>query len=238
MNPYLRSQSVDRTGFLPLCFTFMAIALALSGVVAYLFGTHTELTELLYRVNEKHKTVLTLTGWVVLLAPLPLVFALGYALKNSALSVMFALFLLFSILMGMSLSSVFLTYTNASIGATFFIAAGMFISTAGFGYITKTDLSKIGNLAGMALWGLILAGIVNIFLRNTMFDFIISGVGVLVFTVLTAYDVKKLKELTDDVDTLDDDSRTKVALMGAVTLYLDFVNMFLYLLRFFGNKKD
>ena len=94
MNPYLRTQSVDRTGFLPLCFTFMAIALALSGVVAYLFGTHTELTELLYRVNEKQKTVFTVTGWVVLLSLLALIFVLGYAVKHWAMPAVFALFLL------------------------------------------------------------------------------------------------------------------------------------------------
>ncbi|HEY9544015.1 Bax inhibitor-1/YccA family protein, partial [Prevotella sp.] len=146
-------------------------------------------------------------------------------------------FLLYSVLNGVTMSIIFLAFTASSIATTFYITAGTFGAMALYGYVTKTDLSKFGSLLRMALLGLIIALVVNIFLRNSMFDMIISGIGVLIFTGLTAYDSQKIKEalaMSED----GGEATQKIALMGALTLYLDFINLFIYLLRFFGKGND
>ena len=145
------------------------------------------------------------------------------------------LFTIYSILNGVTLSSIFIVYTMTSVAATFFITAGMFGAMALWGYFTKKDLSKWGSIFFMLLIGLILATVVNLFLRSDAMGFIISIVGVIIFTGLTAFDVNKIKQMLAQTQEEGDVVR-KVALMGALTLYLDFINLFLYLLRFFGRR--
>ena len=132
---------------------------------------------------------------------------------------------------------IFLIYTMTSIATTFFVTAGTFGVMALYGYVTKKDLSRIGNICIMALIGLIIATVVNIFLKNTMMDLIISGIGILLFVGLTAYDSQKIKQLLTADDIEVNETTQKIALLGSITLYLDFINLFLYLLRFLGDRK-
>ena len=135
------------------------------------------------------------------------------------------------------MSIIFLAFTASSIATTFYITAGTFGVMAVYGYVTKTDLSKWGNILRMALLGLIVALVVNIFLHNSMLDLIISGIGVILFTGLTAYDSQKIKTALA-LQEYPDENAQKIALIGALNLYLDFINLFLYLLRFFGRSNN
>ena len=143
-------------------------------------------------------------------------------------------YVIYSILMGISLSFIFMTYTTASIFKTFIISAGMFGTMAVVGYTTKTDLTKFGSFLFMALIGIIIATLVNFFMHSARLDYIISILGVLIFTGLTAFDVQKIKQIGDS-GINDGDIMAKITIQAALTLYLDFLNLFLYLLRFFGN---
>lgn len=145
-------------------------------------------------------------------------------------------FLLYSFTSGLTLSVIFLAYTAESINTTFFITAGMFGVISLYGYATKADLSRTGQIAFMGLIGLIIASIVNMFMNNPQVDYIISIVGVLIFTALTAYDTQKIKQFALGVEQ-GSEQESKAAIIGALTLYLDFINLFLYLLRFFGKRK-
>ena len=153
-----------------------------------------------------------------------------------AASTMVLIFVLFSMLMGASLSFIFLMYELGSIAKTFVITAGMFGTMAVVGYTTKTDLTKFGSLMFMGLIGIVIASVVNMFMQSSTMDYIISFIGVLVFTGLTAYDVQKLKRIGSQI-VENNESVRKITIMGALTLYLDFINLFLFLLRFFGNRK-
>ena len=151
-------------------------------------------------------------------------------------STMALLYVVFSILMGMSLSFVFLAYTSASIATTFLVTAGMFGFMAILGYTTKTDLTKFGSIMIMGVVGLFIAMLVNMFMHSNGMNYIISFIGVLIFTGLTAYDVQKLKRIGAGMVEGAEGTR-KMTIMGALTLYLDFINLFLFLLRFFGNRQ-
>lgn len=148
---------------------------------------------------------------------------------------MLTIFVIYSVLMGMSLSFIFLAYTASTIYTTFFITAGTFGLMAFLGYTTSTDLTKMGSILYMALIGLVLAMVVNWFMNSAAMDYVISGIGVLIFTGLTAYDMQKIKHMGMVTDSKSEEG-TKLALMGALNLYLDFVNLFLFLLRFLGNR--
>jgi FtsH-binding integral membrane protein len=151
-------------------------------------------------------------------------------------STMVLVFVLYSVLMGASLSFIFLAFTGASIAKTFVITSTMFGVMAVVGYTTKTDLSRFGSIMFMGLIGIIIASLVNMFMRSDTMDYIISFIGVLVFTGLTAYDVQKLKRIGAGAGVENETSR-KLTIMGALTLYLDFINLFLFLLRFFGDRR-
>jgi len=179
---------------------------------------------------------MNMTGWIVMLAPLGLVLWMSAGFQRMSASTMVLVFITFSVLMGISMSFIFLTYTGASIAKTFLITSGMFGTMAIVGYTTKTDLSKFGSIMYMGLIGIIIASVVNMFMGSSTLDYIISIGGVLVFTGLTAYDVQKLKRIGSQINTEDETSR-KMTIMGALTLYLDFINLFLFLLRLFGNRK-
>lgn len=217
--------------FLSGVFMWMFLALAITAATSWLFATTPELIGLL--ITE---TGMSFLGWVVMLAPLGLVILLSAGVNRMAASTMVLVFVVFSILMGASLSFIFLVYELGSIAKTFVITAGMFGTMSVVGYTTKTDLTKFGSLMFMGLIGIIIASVVNIFMQSSAMDYVISFIGVLVFTGLTAYDVQKLKRMGSQV-TENSESVRKMTIMGALTLYLDFINLFLFLLRFFGNRK-
>jgi len=166
-----------------------------------------------------------------------LVVCLGAFLPRMNYSTAVALFLVYAASLGIVLSSVLIVYQISSVYLTFGITAGMFGGMALYGYLTKADLTSLGSLAGMALWGLILGFLLNMYFQNQMVDYLLSGVGVIIFTGLVAFDTQKIKQLGMQM-VAHDDSMKKIAIMGALTLYLDFVNLFLMLLRFFGKQKD
>jgi FtsH-binding integral membrane protein len=180
---------------------------------------------------------MSVMGWIIMLAPLGLVLWMSAGFQRMSASAMLIIFVLFSVLLGASLSSIFLIYTSASIVKTFLITSGMFGVMAVVGYTTKTDLTKFGSIMFMGLIGLIIASVVNIFMKSGTLDYIISFIGVLVFTGLTAYDVQKLKRIGSTA-VQEDETTRKLTIMGALTLYLDFINLFLFLLRFFGNRNN
>ena len=173
--------------------------------------------------------------WVVALSPLAIVLVLSFGINRLSVSAAQAIFWGFSALMGLSLSSIFLVYTDASIAKVFFITAATFGTMSLYGYTTKRDLTSIGNFLIMGLFGLIIASLVNIFLQSSMLEFAISAVGVLVFVGLTAYDTQKIKESYSE--SFGQDVLAKGAIMGALNLYLDFINLFMMLLRLFGNRE-
>lgn len=220
------------SAFISQVFTFMAGALAVTGVTAYLFGTSAELISLL--VSE---TGMTGLGWVVMFAPLAFVFLMGAMMQRLSATMMTVAFAAYSILMGMSLSFIFLIYSQAAISTTFFITAGTFGVMAFVGYTTKTDLTSFGRLLMMALIGIIIASLVNFFLKSSGMDYIISILGVLIFTGLTAYDTQKLKQIGGQIGTGTQEA-TKMAVWGALSLYLDFINLFMFLLRLFGGRSN
>ena len=210
-------------------YVWMALALALTGLTAYGIAGNTNLA-------------FTLIGnralfWGIAIAEFALVMFLTARIRKMSLTTATLSFLLYSVLNGVTMSIIFLAFTAASIATTFYITAGTFGIMAFYGYVTKADLSKLGSILRMALLGLIVALVVNIFMRNSMFDLVISAVGVLIFTGLTAYDSQKIKTALA-MQEHPDETAQKVALLGALTLYLDFINLFIYLLRFFGRSNN
>jgi uncharacterized protein len=173
--------------------------------------------------------------WVVALSPLAIVLVLSFGINRLSVPAAQAIFWGFSALMGLSLSSIFLVYTDASIAKVFFITAATFGAMSLYGYTTKRDLTSIGNFLIMGLIGLIIASIVNIFMQSSMLEFAISVIGVLIFVGLTAYDTQKIKESYSA--SFGADVLAKGAIMGALNLYLDFINLFMMLLRLFGNRE-
>jgi len=173
--------------------------------------------------------------WIVMLAPLGVVFYMSFGIKKMSAAKAQGTFWVFAALMGASLSSIFLVYTGASITRVFFITAGTFGAMSIYGYTTKRDLTKLGSFLMMGLIGIIIASIVNIFMKSTMMYFVISILGVLIFVGLTAYDTQKIKNMYLASDT--GEIMGKKAVMGALTLYLDFINLFIMLLRLFGQRR-
>ena len=172
--------------------------------------------------------------WIVMLAPLGVVLYMSFGIRKMSVAKAQGTFWIFAALMGASLSSIFLVYTGASITRVFFITAGTFGAMSIYGYTTKRDLTRLGSFLMMGLIGIIIASIVNIFMKSSMIYFVISIIGVLVFVGLTAYDTQKIKNMYLVSDT--GEVMGKKAVMGALTLYLDFINLFLMLLRLFGQR--
>ena len=211
-------------------YVWMALALVVSGLTAYYVAGSEQMLMAIFG-NQ-------ITFWVLAIAELGLVIGLTAALKKLSFPLGACMFLLFSILNGVTLSAIFVVYTMSSIATTFFVTAGTFAAMAFIGYTTKKDLTKIGGILLMALIGLIIASVVNIFLKNSMMDIVISAIGVLIFVGLTAYDAQKIKEMMLDCGTEVNDFTQKLAVFGALSLYLDFINLFLYLLRFLGKQRS
>lgn len=220
--------------FITNVFAYMCGALAISALIAYYFAFSQNLMN--YLINfETGKT--TALGYIVIFAPFAFVMLMSFSFNKLSSFALLLIFLLYSSIMGISMSFIFLAYTTASIFKTFAITSATFGTMALVGYTTKTDLSKFGSILFMALIGIIIASVVNFFLESGSLDFIISILGVLIFTGLTAYDVQKLKKIASQLGTSIEVSN-KFAIMGALTLYLDFINLFLFLLRFLGNRRN
>lgn len=219
--------------FIANVFAWMGIAMAITAFTAYYFASN---ENLIFSLINAETGGFTILGWIVMLSPLGFVFAMSMGFQKFSSGTLILLFGVFSILMGASLSFLLLIYTSASIFKTFIVTAGMFGVMSFIGYTTKTDLTKFGSIMYMGLIGIIIASLVNMFLQSGTFDYIISFIGVLVFTGLTAYDVQKLKRIGAGVQYGSEPAK-KLVIMGALSLYLDFINLFLFLLRFLGDRK-
>jgi FtsH-binding integral membrane protein len=218
--------------FVTNVFGYMALALALSGVLAYWFA-HSGLIENLFSPTGG----MSILGYAVMFAPLGFVLVMSFAFNRLSYGALTAIFLSYAAINGISLSTIFLVYSGAAIAKTFFITAGLFAAMAAIGYTTKTDLTKMGSILIMALIGLVIASLVNMFMHSERMDYIISCIGVLIFTGLIAYDTQKIKRIGAGVE-YGTATAGKLAIMGALSLYLDFINLFLFLLRIFGRSRD
>jgi hypothetical protein len=218
--------------FMTNVFSWMFIALGITALTAYLFASSDSLLSLMYS-----ETGLSILGWAVMIAPFALVMFMSFRFQRLSRLNLSLLFLVYSVLMGMSLSFVLLVYTQSSVFSTFIVTSGTFGLMALVGYTTNTDLTKFGSILYMALIGIILASVVNFLMHSGTLEYIISIAGVLIFTGLTAYDVQKLKRIGMATGEYAGEAKDKLAIMGALTLYLDFINLFLFLLRFLGNRK-
>ena len=207
-------------------YTWMTLALLITGVTA--FGVASSPT--LFMSLSKMM-------WGLIIAELALVFILSGAINRLSLGTATLMFIGYSVLNGAMLSSIFLVYEPMVIAKVFFITAGTFGAMAVYGYTTKKDLTSMGKILFMALIGLIIATVVNMFLKSPGFDYILSYIGVAIFIGLTAWDSQKIKEMLQTQYDMSEGAQ-KLALLGALTLYLDFINLFLYLLRIFGNNRD
>lgn len=210
-------------------YVWMTLALIITGFVSMYVAQSYQLVSFIF--GNK------LALWGMLIAELAVVFYLSARINSISFTKATVMFIIYSILNGATLASIFLVYTMSSIASTFFVAAGTFGVMALYGYVTKSDLTRIGNICLMALIGLIIATLVSMFWQNSMLQMIITYVGVILFVGLTAYDSQKIKRLltADGIEVTEETQ--KIALLGALTLYLDFINLFLYLLRLLGDRK-
>jgi hypothetical protein len=208
-------------------YNYMGLALVLTGVVAYIVGTTPALFVPIMTSPLK---------WLVMLAPLGFVMFFSLRIEKMSLGSAQLAFWAFAALMGLSLSTVFVVFTGSSIARVFFITAAAFGSLSLYGYTTKRDLSAWGSFLFMGLVGIIIASLVNIFLQSSAVQFAVSVIGLLVFAGLTAYDTQRIKEMYYELDNSDVMGRK--AIMGALSLYLDFINMFMSLLHFFGGSQE
>lgn len=210
-------------------YLWMSMALVITGLSALVVADSPALLSAIF--NNRF------VFYILLFGELGLVWYMSARIHSMSFTAATSLFIFYSVLNGVTLSVIFLLYTLSSIASTFFIAAGTFAVMCLFGYLTKKDLSSIGNLCFMALIGLIIATVVNIFWQNETFYWIVSYAGVLIFVGLTAYDTQKIKRMLLSEGTEVNETTRKIALLGALNLYLDFINLFLYLLRILGNRK-
>lgn len=210
-------------------YVWMTLALVLTGITAYGVASSPSLMMTIFQTPA--------IMWGLIIAELAIVIAISAAINRLSLTTATLLFVLYSVLNGATFSLIFAVYTMSSIANVFFITAGTFGVMAAYGYFTKRDLSSWGKLLLMALIGLIIATLVNVFLvKSSGFDLILSYAGVLIFVGLTAYDTQKIKQMLA-MQTDMGEGAQKVALLGALSLYLDFINLFLYLLRIFGRRE-
>jgi FtsH-binding integral membrane protein len=210
-------------------YAWMCVALAITAATAYYVASSPAI------VNAIFNNSLVLIG--LFIGQLALVIVITALLNRMSFAMAAVLFLVYAATLGITLSSIFLVYTYTSIFATFLVTSGMFGAMAIYGYFTKADLSAMGSYLLMALIGLIIGGLVNMYFKNETFQYLISAAGVLLFTLLTAYDVQKIKRMSQEM-LGDQETMAKVSIYGALILYLDFVNLFLYLLQFMGRRKE
>jgi len=227
MDSYIAEKiEVSQTLLIRKVYVWMCAALLITAVTAYRVSNSEELLKLIFSSK--------MSFFGLIIAQFAIVWFLSARIKTLTFSTATILFALYSVLMGVTMSCIFLAYTQSSIASTFFITAGTFAVMSIYGFTTKRDLTSIGGLLIMALVGLIIASIVNYFLKSSMFDLIISCIGVLIFVGLTAYDTQKIKALLNQENT---EENQKMAIIGSLMLYLDFINLFLFLLRIFGRRR-
>jgi FtsH-binding integral membrane protein len=207
-------------------YAIMSIGLAITGITSWYIGTNMELMQMIFGT----------LGRITFFIPLIFVLALSFGINKMNYATASIVFALYALSNGVSLSAIFLVYKLGSIAYVFFVTTGMFASMALIGMTTKIDLTKYSSFLYMGLMGLFIAGIINIFFQSDLFSFIKAIFGVIIFCGLTAYDSQKIIEMGREADE-QNESTQKSALMGALTLYLDFINLFLYLLRLLGNRK-
>lgn len=223
-------------------FLWMFIALGVSTLAAYFMASTPAAMDYLIRYNaDGNRAGLSILGYVAMFSPLALVLLMSAGLSRLSYGTLLGVFVLYAVLTGISLSFILLTYTAGSVVACFAAAAGIFGLMAVLGYTTDTDLSKFGPILMVGVVGLVIASVVNMFIGSSQFDYIMSFFGVAIFTALTAYDVQKLKRIgagiEENGDSIAATDSKKLAIMGALSLYLDFINIFLFLLRIFGSRK-
>ena len=217
---------VGLRAYMQRVFGLMGMGTAITGLVAYFTSISPTMLEMIYGTGLRY---------VVFLAPFAFILALSFGIHKMRASTAQMVFWAFSAVMGLSLASIFLVYTGQSIVSTFFVTSATFLGMALYGYTTKRDLTGWGSFLFMGLLGLIVASLVGLFVQSSALQFAISVIGVLIFTGLTAYDTQKIKEMYFAGD--DGETHGKKAVMGALSLYLDFINLFLYLLRFIGDRR-
>jgi FtsH-binding integral membrane protein len=208
-------------------YNYMMIGLAVTGIIAFFVASTPALYVPIFTTPLK---------WVVMLAPLAFIMVLSWRFDQMSVSSLQTTFFVFCAVMGVSMASIFLVFTGATVARVFFITSAMFAATSLWGYTTKTDLSKMGSFLVMGLIGIIIAGIVNIFIGSSALQFAISVIGVIVFTGLTAYDTQNIKE--SYAEHFGHDTNTKMAVMGALSLYLNFINLFQMLLQLTGQREE
>lgn len=216
--------------FMSNVYMLMTLGLFVTGLIGYSVSTSPEFLSLII-----DKEGFTFLGWFVLLSPLLIVLSLNFVMDKLGYVSGMLLFILFSILEGLSFSVIFLIYTESSILLTFSVTALTFLTMSIFGYITKKDLTNMGYILTMALFGMIITMVVNWFVGSETISYIISAIGVIVFTGLIAYDTQKLKNIASEIN--NNDEMNKMSVIGSLSLYLDFINLFLSLIRFLGDKK-
>mgnify|MGYP004597573563 FL=1 len=216
-------------------FNYMGIGLVITALAAYI-TLHTSLITMMFSVDQAAQTVsLSAFGWIISLAPLAMIFGFNAILSKGSMAAAQTMFWVFSVVMGMSLANIGLLYTGESITRVFLITAATFGGMSLLGYTTKKDLTGIGSFMYMGLWGIIIASVVNIFLKSSGLYYAISYIAVLAFTIMTAYDVQTIKNMYYSSD--NEDSVSRKAIAGAMNLYLDFINLFIYLMRILGDRK-
>ena len=226
--PRAKTEAVN--AFMRGVYQWMTLGLGLTAVVAFLTASSPALLQALFS-NQ-------MVAIIVMLAPLGVVIALSAGIQRMSASTATTLFMVYSALMGLSLSTVLIVYTGQSVFMAFATAAGMFGAMSIYGMTTKKDLTGLGSFLFMGLIGIIIASVVNMFLGSSQMDFIISVLGVIIFTGLTAYDTQKLKVMGETAPADDATAVRRGTILGALTLYLDFINLFLMLLRLFGSTRD
>lgn len=231
-NNYGHSQVVDVTKSFPILmrkvYTWMALAMVITGITAYGVASSPAILSMIFSSQ--------LTFWGLIIAEFALVWGISGIINKISLTTATLMFILYSIINGATLSSIFILYTSQSIASVFFVTATTFGAMSLWGYRTKCNLTSIGKMLFMLLIGIIIATIVNIFIGSSGVQIVISYIGVIVFVGLTAYDSQKIKQMLMTQNEIGEDAQ-KLALIGALSLYLDFVNLFLYLLRIFGDRK-
>jgi len=227
MDSYIAERvEVSQTLLIRKVYVWMCAALLITAGTAYRVSNSEEILRLIFSSK--------MSFFGIIIAQFAIVWFLSARIKTLTFTTATVLFALYSVLMGVTMSCIFLAYTQSSIASTFFITAGTFAVMSIYGFTTKRDLTSIGGLLIMALVGLIIASVVNYFLKSSMFDLIISCIGVLIFVGLTAYDTQKIKALMNQENT---EENQKMAIIGSLMLYLDFINLFLFLLRIFGRRR-
>ena len=217
-------------------FNFMALALVVTGIASFYASSEAFMS--LMVTTGANGNSLSLLGWFIQLSPLGMVLFLSAKLQSMSSQTAKICFWGYSILMGLSLGTLFYQYTGESIARTFFITASVFGAMSIYGYTTKKDLTGFGSFLMMGVIGLLIASVINIFLKSSALSFTVSLVGVLIFTGLTAYDVQKIKRIYVYSSGADKEQSTKMAIYGALTLYIDFINLFIMLLRFTGTRRE